>query len=514
MNTQNTTSPLHHIAAVRLPVVLLFCLLIAQAASAAAEGSHAGIAEYTGAETCLACHQEEGEGFVTSIHNTWMGEATHVVGKEGNMTGKVVGVNEFCVGTKSNEALCGTCHAGYGICCNCTCDCAAKEMDCPIEKIDCLICHAPNYKKTLTGPAPSIDATAAARGVGLPTREMCLRCHATAGGGDNNKRGDIELAMGADEVSRDLDVHMSAGMTCQDCHVFIDHHVSGRGMDLRVDDTDFLVTCDDKSCHGSEPHYGGSMYNQHTDRIYCTACHVTSYGKVQTVEMSRDWEYRPPNDKNALHVTMYTPYMVRESNPAPIHVWWNRWSEILDITDPAVPDSDGFVMMAKPVGGIDNPASKIYAARLHLGRQPWDGTYLLPFKTMTVLMSDNMTHALFESTGKIYDPIQYVNAKRYMGLFHGISPKDEALTCKDCHEDHVIDFEALGYDVEKDASGNLISATKPGESLNLADFNAKAATGTGAREGSDESAASTPGFGIVPALGGLMAVAYLLRKRN
>ncbi len=499
INTQNATTPsLRHIAAVRFPVVLLFCLLIASTASAA-EGTHAGIDEYTGAETCLACHQEEGEGFVTSIHNTWMGEAEHVVGKEGEATGKLVGVNEFCVGAESNEALCGNCHAGYGL----------HENDFSVEKIDCLICHAPNYKKTSTGPDPSIDATAAARDVGLPTREMCLRCHATAGGGDNNKRGDLELAMSADEVSRDLDVHMSAGMTCQDCHVFVDHHVSGRGMDMRVDDTDFLVTCADKSCHGSEPHYEGSMYNQHTDRIYCTACHVTSYGKVHTVEISRDWGNRHLGAGDMYHETL-----VRESNPAPIHVWWNRWSEILDIADPAVPDSDGFVMMAKPVGGIDNPASKIYAARLHLGRQPWDGTYMLPFTVMTVKKTDNMTQALFEATGKIYDPIQYVNAKRYMGLFHGVSPKDEALTCKDCHEDHVIDFEALGYDVEKDASGNLISATKPGESLNLADFNAKAGTGTGAGEGADEPTASTPGFGIVPALGGLMAIAYLLRRRN
>jgi len=54
MNAQNATTPLRHIAAVRFSAVLLFCLLIAQAASAAAEGSHVGIAEYEGAETCLA----------------------------------------------------------------------------------------------------------------------------------------------------------------------------------------------------------------------------------------------------------------------------------------------------------------------------------------------------------------------------------------------------------------------------------------------------------------------------
>ncbi len=503
MNMQNMT---HRCTgpstAARFSIALVSCLLIAltvPVVAAVNEGAHAGIDEYQGAETCLACHQQEGEDFVTSVHNTWMGEATHVVGKEGEPTGKLVGINDFCIAVKSNEALCGKCHAGYGL----------PEYDFSIGKIDCLICHAPNYKKTASGPDPSIDATAAARNVGPPTREMCLRCHALASGGDNNKRGNLELVMGAVEVPRDLDVHMSTGMACQDCHTFVNHHVSGRGMDLRIDDTDVPVTCDDRRCHGSEPHAEGSMYNKHTDRLYCTACHVTAYGKVQTVEMSRDWEDTYLGKGNLYHLTT-----VRESNPAPIHVWWNRMSEIVDLADPVVRGDDGAVMMAKPVGEIGDPASKIYAARFHRGRQSWDGTHLLPYRHKTVKETGNMTQAIFVATGKIYDPVQYVDTARYLGLFHGVSPKGEALTCVDCHEDHKIDFEALGYEVEKDASGNLISAIAPGESLNLADFNAKGGTGIGAGEGADEPVAATPGFGIVPALGGLIAVAYLLRRRN
>ena len=497
MNTQNATTPSPcFIAAARFSVLLFSCLLIASTASA--EGTHAQIDKYTGAETCLACHQQEGEDFATSVHNTWMGEATHVVGKEGKATGKLVGINDFCISVKSNEALCGKCHAGYGL----------PEYDFSVEKIDCLICHAPNYKKTASGPDPSIDATAAARNVGPPTREMCLRCHALASGGDNNKRGNLELAMGAAEVPRDLDVHMSADMLCQDCHTFEDHHVSGRGMDLRIDDTDVPVTCDDKRCHGRKPHAEGSMYNQHTDRLYCTACHVTAYGKEQTVEMSRDWEDTHLGEGNRYHLAT-----VRESNPAPIHVWWNRMSEIVDLADPVVRGDDGAVMMAKPVGEIDDPASKIYAARFHRGRQSWDGTHLLPYRHETVKATNNMTQAIFVATGKIYEPVQYVDTERYLGLFHGVSPKGEALTCVDCHEDHVIDFEALGYEVEKDASGNLISATKPGESLNLADFSAESRVEAQAEASTAEGEAATPGFGIVPALGGLMAVAYL-RRRN
>ncbi len=503
MNMQNMT---HRCTgpstAARFSIALVSCLLIAltvPVVAAVNEGAHAGIDEYQGAETCLACHQQEGEDFVTSVHNTWMGEATHVVGKEGEPTGKLVGINDFCIAVKSNEALCGKCHAGYGL----------PEYDFSIGKIDCLICHAPNYKKTASGPDPSIDATAAARNVGPPTREMCLRCHALASGGDNNKRGNLELVMGAVEVPRDLDVHMSTGMACQDCHTFVNHHVSGRGMDMRIDDTDVPVTCDDRRCHGREPHTEGSMYNKHTDRLYCTACHVTAYGKVQTVEMSRDWEHTYLGEGNLYHLTT-----VRESNPAPIHVWWNRMSEIVDLADPVVRGDDGAVMMAKPVGEIGDPASKIYAARFHRGRQSWDGTHLLPYRHRTVKETGNMTQAIFVATGKIYDPVQYVDTARYLGLFHGVSPKREALTCVDCHEDHVIDFEALGYEVETDTSGNLISATKPGESLNLADFSAKSRVEAQAEASTAEGEAATPGFGIVPALGGLMAVAYLLRRRN
>ena len=315
--------------------------------------------DYEGANTCLGCHGPGGtggdaSGFVTSIHNTWLGTATNVVGKEGMETGKLVGVNEFCVGVTSNEALCGKCHAGYGL----------PEDDFSAEKIDCLICHAPDYAKTATGSALSINATkAAARNVTLPTREMCLRCHATAGGGDNNKRGDVELgmksdlelelmsnpkpamgdldaAMGAADVSRDLDIHMSKDMPCQACHEFEDHHVQGRGMDLRVDDTDTVLSC--TKCHNPKPHPDsavGSFINDiHTDRIYCTVCHIASYGKETTVEMSRDWENRSFSDAKGT----YNEYIVRESNPAPIQVWWNRKSEIMDLEDPAVLD-DGVV---------------------------------------------------------------------------------------------------------------------------------------------------------------------------
>ncbi|MBC2698459.1 MAG: hypothetical protein HF974_09050, partial [ANME-2 cluster archaeon] len=50
----------------RILVILLFCLLIASTVStAAAAGMHNTIQEYDGAGTCIVCHQQAGEDFVT-----------------------------------------------------------------------------------------------------------------------------------------------------------------------------------------------------------------------------------------------------------------------------------------------------------------------------------------------------------------------------------------------------------------------------------------------------------------
>ncbi len=135
--------------------------------------------------------------------------------------------------------------------------------------------------------------------------------------------------------------------------------------------------------------------------------------------------------------------------------------------------------MAKPVGNISDPTSKIYAARLHRGRSPWDNsTYMLPFHVQTAKDTKNMTQAIFNATDVMYDNVSYINSTRYMGIFHGVSPSEDALTCIDCHDRsrHKLDYEALGYDVDYDEFGNLTSATKPGGTLNLATF-AEGATG-------------------------------------
>jgi hypothetical protein len=69
----------------------------ASTALASSAFDHGNISTYTGAGTCMVpgCHGSVGENFTMSIHNTWLGIATNVVGKEGNTTGKLVGVNAW-----------------------------------------------------------------------------------------------------------------------------------------------------------------------------------------------------------------------------------------------------------------------------------------------------------------------------------------------------------------------------------------------------------------------------------
>ena len=236
---------------------------------------------------------------------------------------------------------------------------------------------------------------------------------------------------------------------------------------MRVADTDIVVSCD--NCHGVEPH-DNQMTNDHTDKVYCTTCHIRTYGKDHETELERNWENGKLN--------------VFESNPTPIQVWWNRESYIMDLDDKPIFEGDR-VIMAEPKGDINDPEAKIYAARLHIGRQPWDGEYMLPFVVMTKKGGGTMTDAVYDSTGIVYDPLLYTDAQRYMGIFHGVSPAEEAVTCGECHNDQLIDFEALGYDVDF-IDGNLTFAMAPEGRLNLVDFRSDEVLKTPAKETPEE----------------------------
>ena len=69
---------------------------------------------YEGTQTCLMCHEGEGDEMLQAGHFKWSGPATNIVGLENQQHGKKDLINNFCIATDTNEPRCSQCHAGYG----------------------------------------------------------------------------------------------------------------------------------------------------------------------------------------------------------------------------------------------------------------------------------------------------------------------------------------------------------------------------------------------------------------
>ena len=118
----------------------------------------------------------------------------------------------------------------------------------------------------------------------MPTNKSCLRCHATAGGGDWTKRGDMGLNSVNPTV--DQDVHLSqngAGLSCVDCHSALNHKIGGRGIDLRGTEAN-APSC--QSCHTAAPHSDSTLNRHAGGQVSCQVCHIREFAKGGATEMS------------------------------------------------------------------------------------------------------------------------------------------------------------------------------------------------------------------------------------
>ncbi len=76
--------------------------------------------------------------------------------------------------------------------------------------------------------------------------------------------------------------------------------------------------------------------------------------------------------------------------------------------------------------------------------------WLLPIHTEEVYADGNVDKAVREAAHEFYglENINYswVETKRYMGIYHGVAPAEEALQCLDCHgPDGRMKWVELGY---------------------------------------------------------------------
>ncbi len=441
---------------------------------------------YTGTSQCLNCHGKIGDDVMTTGHWKWEGVSSNIAGFEGGIHGKKDLINNFCQAVPSNEGRCTQCHIGIGW--------KDKNFDFGNPKnLDCLACHdqTGTYKKAPTtagAPDPSVNLVAVAQSVGMnggvPPRSTCVFCHASAGGDDNVKHGDISTDMKA--TTREYDVHMGtdgANFTCTECHQVkkdaagntLSHGIGG--MAYHSVDEGVMAQCTD--CHSSAANiHAGSpvqaIVQSHTT-LACQVCHIPAIArKVSTMV---DWRWAdaglgaapatcapadPAVSPNRATYAKQKGCFVWQNNVRPTLRYsdgkWNR--KMLNVNDgyTSLP-----VDLASPTATYQTPGAMIYPFKKMTGNQPGDKVnkiVLVPnlFGNATTdadafWVSFDWAKALASGAAYTGQPFsgqyEFIDTVMLLKVDHEIAPKEMAFGqggfCTDCHGASQIDWPALGW---------------------------------------------------------------------
>ncbi len=433
--------------------------------------AHTRITSFNGSSTCIGCHRQQAVAMFGAVHYQWTGPTPNVPNIPGYAGKAVKGFNTYCGSVESSRHIaCYSCHAGAGLNPNRTLSTAQ------LNNIDCMMCHQAQYRRS---PAPPfvnltfqdytgknhtwrlpaedsqgnfkyvinqaqmpITAVQAAQTVHLPTRENCLQCHAYAAGSNCGKRGDISAEMV--NPPRSADVHMSpqgANLSCQDCHQFTNHHVLGRGLDIRENDVPGTLTCTSGGCHTATPHTANQSFwlNRHTTAVACQSCHIPRYAKLNTTEMSRDWTgafWFPPMFSNQ---GGYKPEEIRRGNVTPVYGWYNGTSYVYIRGQVPPRRADGMYLFSMPYGNVFTAGtSKIVPMKVHTSNAAMQNSTrrVIPWSTFTFFVTGDFNRSVragqvkFNMTG----PWSFVNVLAYQTINHQVEPAGKALQCRACHK--------------------------------------------------------------------------------
>lgn len=430
-------------------------------------GSHADrIPVYEGTKTCLQCHRTQAVAVHNSEHYQWAGKLGKIndfcIYPDINHIGKLTNVNGIEV-----DGGCSKCHVGKGAK---PAPVSANPTDAQLENVDCLMCHSPKYKRTVDPvtkaqwipdeAAMGMPILSAAVDIEKTSRDTCLNCHTKSGGGDNFKRGDIEEHHRA-PATRAFDVHMSStalgggNLHCTSCHTVTNHKIAGKGADLRVQEgTGPSCT----TCHtANPPHSNSNINSRHVKRVNCTVCHIPTFAKVAPTDTFRDWS--APGELNVA-TGLYDPARTMQKNLVPQYGWWDGKTSLYNFGTAAVPGASGNVYMAGPAAANASTAgAKIFAFKHHTALQPIDTVtkYLLPLKIGQFYMQGDLANAIplgQDGVGWPRNPYDYEKTERWMGLFHEVSPKENALgynnACTTCHgtTNPKVPLKSLGYTIK------------------------------------------------------------------
>ncbi len=447
--------------------------------------AHAGITSYNGPSTCIACHPVQAQDMLNSLHMKWSGPTPELTNAPNQTLGKAVkGINTFCTYAMSSGNTCFICHVRA--------DGNAPHAP-SVNDVDCLMCHSDTYMRKFTmDPTKTLTVTNilgqiktyifgltdadgnfftepnyaampagttmvdVAQNVHKPTRKSCLRCHATAGGADWTKRGDIGLNTSAPTDTQD--VHMSTtrgNLTCSSCHAVSGHKIAGRGIDLRQTEASDPKCTD---CHGTAPHSSsttGTNMNRHAaGQVACQTCHIKTFGKGGATEMSRDFRIPVWNPAQLGGQGGFIGEEVKASNVKPEYRFFDGTSYVYNVGETIVPNADGSYTMARANGKIFDGKSKIVPIKNHKTIMPImaDGR-MVPPAILWMFMTGDYNQAVqkgMEAQG-MTGSYTYVNANAEMLVTHGVDPKTLAPKCAECHgtlnghNNLMVPFTSLGY---------------------------------------------------------------------
>jgi octaheme c-type cytochrome (tetrathionate reductase family) len=401
--------------------------------------------------TCLTCHPDAASQLMKTTHWTWESKPFNIPGTSETATiGKINQINNFCIGTQGNAKKCMSCHTGYGWQEGVAYDFSSQE------NVDCLVCHADKNaygKGDFGNPAEGVDLLAAAQSVRMPTRENCGACHFDGGGGNGVKHGDLDESLL--NPNPQLDVHMGEqNFQCTTCHTTKDHQILGRLVadNYQVNPQE-QVQC--TNCHSAAPH-DDERLNNHVQTVACQTCHIPAMATKDPTKVFWDWSTAGNGDIPDDHYTYLKikGSFIYESNVTPSYTWFNgnlAYRYLLgDKIDPSVA-----TILDLPAGSINDPTSRIFPFKIHVGKQPYDtvNNYLLQPITAgkdgywTNFNWDQAFRLAEDRMGLKYSG-QYGFAETWMywPTTHMVQPAENALQCTDCHgENGRLDWKALGY---------------------------------------------------------------------
>lgn len=445
--------------------------------------AHNTMTKYEGPVTCLSCHATQGTEMVNSLHAKWKAPTPELTNTKGEELGKAMrGINTFCTYAMSSKNACFSCHVRSD---------GNAPHPAEAKDIDCLMCHNDTYQRKFTSDPnntktvvnvngetktyvfgkvdsqgnymvePDYSKMPAgtymvnlARTVQMPTNKSCLRCHATAGGGDWTKRGDLGLNSANPTV--DQDVHLSqngAALTCVDCHSNLNHKIGGRGIDLRGTET-APPTC--QTCHTSAPHANVVLNRHAAGQVSCQVCHIREFAKGGATEMSRDFRVPVWNPNQLSGQGGYIGEEIKKSFVKPEYAWFNGTSYVYNVGDVIQPDAQGVYHMAKANGTPFDGKSSIVPIKRHFTVMPLhESGKMIPPAIVWMFMTGKYDVAIQEGMKEqgMTGNYSMVQADAEMLITHGVEPKAKAPSCVECHNNTghtadgigVLPMTALGY---------------------------------------------------------------------